>query len=200
MVYMSTASETSASSPQDSRSGEIEDAFRALPPRLSYATGAIPYDVLIPGIGRQLMHMAPVPPPKIRAPKSGLKALEKATSSTIKGLLDLHPTACDVLELKPEALRQITSQLRILHVAIKKAVVPRIKGAPVKVHPAKIARVVADHYCGITGENPTVPKKDGKAYGPFLALMTDVFRILGVRASPLSQAEKIARNWPKSAD
>jgi hypothetical protein len=71
-------------------------------------------------------------------------------------------------------------------------------GAPTKDQPRKIARVVAQHYFRLTGRKPTVPKKDGKACGPFLDLLSAVFRTLdlGGKVSALSQAEMVARDWP----
>ena len=84
-----------------------------------------------------------------------------------------------------------------LHLAAKQADLKDHRGAPKKLQLRKIAQAVAQHYYALTGKKPTVPKKDGIAYGPFLDLLTEVYMILDFKknASAEAQAEEISRNW-----
>ena len=178
----------------EAKSAALEKAFRDLPIWRGTATG-IPYEILIPDIPRQLMLMLPNSPnsrPKAAGTKKGLQRLARSTRSTIKALDGLSQTALDSLNYKPAALRKLTTNLRILHAAAemaakKKAEVKGRAGRPEQVQPSqakKIARVVAQHYRGLTGKKPT-------ASGPFVKLLHDVYEILGIEASARSQAEAL---------
>jgi hypothetical protein len=69
-----------------------------------------------------------------------------------------------------------------------------------------IARILAFDYEELTGKPPTIRTLNGKAYGPFLNLVTDVFNALGLEARPEAMAKKAitltadarATRFPKS--
>jgi hypothetical protein len=173
----------------------LEAAFRNLQIKQFEKATGIPYKFLIPGMGRELMLMSPIPRPKTIGAKKALDNLTQSTGLIIKVLDSLPQTVLDALNFQPAALRELKTKLRILHVVAKQADVNARSGAPKKAQPSKIALVVARHYYGLTGKKPTVPKKDGIAYGPFLELLKAVYGILDIKASAASQAEKISRNW-----
>ncbi len=72
----------------------------------------------------------------------------------------------------------------------------RPKGGAPRLHYAPaVASAVAGAYWEITGKRPTVsvnPVTYG-AYGPFLELLTDIFGVLSIEASPESQAKAAAK-------
>jgi len=131
----------------------LEDAFRQLPRwREETATG-IPYEDLIPGIGRQLMMMSPrhgpppengdLPPelrhspvltrnahtPKVKSTASAkreLASLARKTEALVEALDDLSRTGLDALNYRQDAIRRLTQNLRILWVYAKMAKVPQI--------------------------------------------------------------------------
>jgi hypothetical protein len=196
----------------------LENAFRMLRIQRSNKVTGIPYEFLIPGIGRQLMLMSfAAPHPKAESAKKELKYLASSVCRTIGVLERLPRAAIDALDIRESALRQLMTKLRILHAAANSATVTASGGAPVKVQPRKIACVVAQHYYALTGKKPTVPKKAGKATGPFPELLKSVYEILDVerdvsappkgvkrrvqpnKASSLSQAEWVSRNWKSIA-
>jgi hypothetical protein len=152
----------------------------------------VPYEYLIPGIARELMLMIPYQRPKtlppILPPKEALRKLAQSAGRTIKVLDGLPEDALAALNYRPGALRTLHIQLRILHAAAKEAKVETRRSPPTKPQARKIARVVAQHYSRLTGKEPTVPAKDGKAYGPLLKLLQAVYRILDIKASAESQA------------
>jgi len=165
----------------------IEDAFRSLP--IAPPTGmGIPYEWLIPGMGRQLSLMKPVS--HQRSP----------CESTKRRLIDLQRNARLICE-DAAAITLIPLQLRLSIIGIAHGELPTLRpiagrGAPPKAQAAQIARTVAQHYYGLTGKRPTrvTPVDDGKAYSPFRKLLAEIYRLLEVNASADNQA-KAAIAW-----
>ncbi len=127
----------------------------------------------------------------------------------LNSLDGLSPTAIGALNYRREALRDVQLKLRILKACAETSEPASAEpasaepasaepasaakgGRPRKVSAKNIAEVVGQHFRGLTGKRPTVSvyppvgvkEKDGKAYGPFLDLMTDVFTALEIKASP----------------
>jgi len=176
----------------------LEDAFRSLPIKRPKKANAIPYDLLIPAMGRQLILMTPSRPPQTVVPKIALRNLNQSSAQIIKVLDSLSSDELSALNHGSMGLQELTIRLKVLHKVTAKPVVKRPPGRPTKIQPAKITKVVAQHYYRLTGRKPAVSKNlHGVAGGCFLELVQKVFMILGVEASALSQAEKISRNWPK---
>lgn len=186
----------------EEKCAELEDAFRKLPIRRNEAAPGIPYEFIIPGIGRELMLMRPnsgVHPPKAvsaDAAKKELRDLARKTEALIEVLDGLSRTSLDALNYREVALRKLKTNLRIFQTGIittevQESLVNTGRGAPKKIQPRKIARLVAQHYYALTGKKPTAPSKDGKAYGPFVELLNAVYRILGVEASAESQTKSL---------
>jgi hypothetical protein len=180
----------------DEKCAALEAAFNRLPEPPTIQEDRIPHKKLIPGIARELMIMRPVQKPKYATVKKGLQKVATHAARTVEALDSLPPEVIAALNLRPATFRQLKLMLRILPILAKSAEVGPRRRATTKVHPRKIAWRVAEHYCALTGKRkPTVPDKNGVPYGPFLELLTDVFRILEVRASAASQGNAIEREW-----
>jgi hypothetical protein len=161
---------------------ELEAAFRKLP-IAPPDDGGIPYESLMPGIVRGLALM---------------KAIDRKVASrdaAKRKLLAMQKHAKMLCE-DMSAMALMPLKLRLLIVEIAHAEIPKLplsggKGAPQKGLAGKIARTVAEHFFGLTGTKPTriTPPKGGKAHGPFLALLTTIYRILGIKASAENQAK-----------
>ncbi len=176
----------------------LEEAFRRLPIRRGDPSRGIPYEVLIPDISRELILMrSGSQPPKgasASVAQKKLASLSRATGRTIKELDQLPSNAVDALNLRPAALRDLTTRLRILQATAASAKPQESSslGQPPKVQARKIAQTVALHYERLTGLSPTVSTKGGKAYGPFVTFLSTVFDILEIDASAESQARKVS--------
>ncbi len=174
---------------------ELEAAFRKLP--IAPADdGRIPYECLIPGIGRQLALMKPVDR-KVASPdatKRKLVALKKHAK-----LLCEDMSAMALLPLKPRILI-----VEIAHAEDPKLPPPAGRGAPQKSQATLVARTVAEHFYGLTGTRPTriTPPGGGKAHGPFLEFLATIYRILGIKASAENQAKAainfVMKKYPKT--
>jgi len=193
----------------------IEDAFRSLPIYHPSADAKIPYEQLIPGMGRQLLMIrepvrrAPASVSKVRAKKE-LSNLAKKAEALNNAVGSLSKTASSALNFRLEALRNLQTTLNILIEAATTAEVPETPdnaglGAPEKVQARKTTWIVAHHYLGLTGKMPTLSVVDGKTGGQFFELVATVFGILGFTASAESQAKAVVkdikrlgspREWP----
>jgi hypothetical protein len=173
---------------------ELEAAFRKLP-IAPPDDGRIPYEWLIPGIGRQLALMKPVDR-KVASPdatKRKLVALKKHAKILCKDM-----SAMALLPLKPRILI-----VEIAHAEDPKLPPPAGRGAPQKSQATLVARTVAEHFYGLTGTRPTriTPTGGGKAHGPFLEFLATIYRILGIKASAENQAKAainfVMKKYPK---
>ena len=139
---------------------ELEAAFRKLP-IAPPNDGRIPYELLIPGIGRQLALMKPVDR-KVASPD--------ATKRKLVALKKHAKILCEDMS----AMALLPLKLRILIVEIAQEnpkLPPRAgRGAPQKSLAMQVAPSVAEHFYGLTGTRPTriTPPGGGKANGPFL--------------------------------
>ena len=167
-------------------------AFRKLP---IAPPGGIPYEWLIPGIGRQLALMKPVER-KVASPdatKRKLVALKKHAK--------IHCEDMSAMALLPLKLR-----ILIVEIAQEnpKLPPPAGRGAPQKSLAMQVARTVAEHFYGLTGTRPTriTPPGGGKAHGPFLEFLATTYRILGIKASAENQAKAainfVMKKYPKT--
>ncbi len=59
----------------------LEDLFRALRAKQQGATNVIPYEFVVPGIGRQLMLMKPIARPRVVAARKALVNLAKSSGT-----------------------------------------------------------------------------------------------------------------------
>lgn len=82
-----------------------------------------------------------------------------------------------------------------------------VKGRPEKLGARAIAGVVAANYKALTGKKPTVSTdwRTGKMRGPFYELMSEIFRLLEVDASPEASIRNILKTrkgekQPKHSD
>lgn len=73
---------------------------------------------------------------------------------------------------------------------------PHDRGRPRKLAAEAIATIVSAGYSSLTGKTPTISTNwsTGRAGGPFLHLLAEVFAALKVRASPEAAARKLIRN------
>ncbi|AXI45117.1 hypothetical protein C1J03_03135 [Sulfitobacter sp. SK012] len=75
----------------------------------------------------------------------------------------------------------------------------RNNNKPKKTGAAGTAEKCFDVFEKLSGKTATVPALGGKAYGPFLSFVTDVFNALEIKASPEARARSAIRiNRPKS--
>ena len=173
---------------------ELEAAFRKLP--IAPADdGRIPYERLIPRIGRQLALMRPVER-KVASPD--------ATKRKLVALKKHAKILCEDMS----AIALLPLKLRILIVEIAHAENPKLpppagRGAPQKSLAMQVARTVAEHFYGLTGTRPTriTPTGGGKAHGPFLEFLATTYTILGIKASAENQAKAainfVMKKYPK---
>jgi len=199
---------------------QLEDAFHKLPIR---RCGALP-ETLIPGIVRELVQMRRtmrVPELERHEEAAGsdttkreLNTLKRRAEALLEAIDALHKPALDALHgrTSPDipGFRRgmligpagLTTRLRIL-ISIAESARANVPdqepnvGAGEKVQPARIADRTATYYCVLTGEEPTVRVNADTyhSYGPFLDLIKEVFGILGVDASPVSQATAAYRRF-----
>ena len=174
---------------------ELEAAFRKLP-IAPPDDGGIPYEWLIPGIGRQLALMKSVER-KVASPD--------ATKRKLVALKKHAKILCEDMS----GMALLPLKLRILIVEIAHAENPKLpppagRGAPQKSLAMQVARTVAEHFYGLTGTRPTriTPPGGGKAHGPFLEFLATTYRILGIKASAENQAKAaikfVMKKYPKT--
>ena len=183
---------------------ELEAAFRKLP-IAPPDDGRIPYEWVIPGIGRQLALMKPVDR-KVASPdatKRKLVALKK--HAKLVALKEHAKILCEdmsAMALLPLKLRILI--VEIAHAEDTKLPPPAGRGAPQKSQVTQVTRTVAEHFYGLTGKRPTriTPPEGGKAHGPFLEFLATIYRILGVKASAENQAKAainfVMKKYPKT--
>ena len=70
---------------------------------------------------------------------------------------------------------------------------PGPKGRPRKQQAHDVALIAAGAYRAITGEEPSVGTKDGRAYGPFLKFVDSVFSALGIQASAETYSREVTK-------
>jgi hypothetical protein len=189
----------------DAKRAALEEAFRKLPIQHSKAMTGIPYESLLPDIPRQLMLMAHIPRSEAEfyaaknnlRNKNGLHKLAKKIGDVIKVLDGLSRDALDSLNYRQTALSELKTKLRIFHEVTKAAKFHAPRRQPPKVQARKLARVVGQHYYGLTGRIPakTVDSISGNARGQFIDLLRTVYKILGIKASAEAQATALNKEW-----
>jgi hypothetical protein len=137
------------------------------------------------------------------ATRRELANLEKRAAALLNAIDALHKPAIDALNYRKEALigpAGLTTKLRVLSAAASHATIPELpatvgRGRKTKDQPHRIALAAAQHFYGLTGKIPTVivPSAGGKARGPFVKLLTEIFAAVGVAASAEYHAREAAR-------
>jgi hypothetical protein len=133
--------------------------------------------------------------------KREIENLNKKAKELRLALQDLHRPAIEALDnYSPKRPHWRAEMIDDLFFLMAKTTLARVgslprnagRGAKPRRQAKKIASSVATHYFRITGKFPTVitPSDGGKAYGPFLDLLSEVFRLLNVKASAESQAKE----------
>ena len=181
----------------DEKCAALEAAFSRLQePRETKGAG-IPYKEVIPSIARELILMQPVQNPTHATAKTGLKKVAAHADRTVKALDRLPEDALKALNIRPDRIRKSRIMLVALSLAAKR---PgrnsstsgyggfsreksrgECRGALLRSH-------------GQT-EADSARQERGPVNGPFLELLTEVFRILEVKASAASQGNAIEREW-----
>jgi hypothetical protein len=171
----------------------LEAALRRLPVAAPVGPG-IPYETLIPGIARQLSLMQPndhklASPATTRRKLIALKKRAEALSKDMSAAVHLP-------------LQQRLAIIAIAYAETCKLPRPARTGAPQKQLALRVACTVAEHYYALTGKKPTriTPCEGGKACGPFVAFLTEIFKLLGIKASAENQAKAsikfMAKTYP----
>jgi hypothetical protein len=162
----------------------LKAAFRKLPITAAYPD-KIPYESVLPGICRELVRLSATPPRG--KPAKELAELKKHAEKLLNAIVELHKPALDAAVV-PDGL---TMRLGVLIAQIDEA---KLGGRPRKDQAWEITKMTAETFYRLTGGAAHPNTKDGKAYGPFLDLLTEVFNILGVDASPESQARRLRKD------
>lgn len=122
-----------------------------------------------------------------RSPRPPNAKEQRQLASVLDALVKLPPAARDMLSRKYPSF--------LIHANALRAEIQIKRGQPKKVQKMEIARVVARYYYYRTGKNPTVGTQEGRAYGPFLQLLTTVYEILGIEGGCEAQARDVAQGW-----
>jgi hypothetical protein len=172
-------------------------------------------DLLLPGIARQLALMVgnDQPPLSTRAAASNttkreLKDVQKHANALLKTLEGLHEPAItalsDIGPLWPQG--KLTLLLRVLIAAVDSAEIAETaptagRGRLPNLQATRIAEYLKQYFPLLTGKPATVSTRseDGKAYGPFLDAVTEIFRILRIDASPETYARQVPNRRKKIA-
>ena len=181
----------------EERQAKVEAALRTFS-ILDSPPGTIPYSTLIPQISMELVWEARAAPPTVsrKTARNKLKSLIK-TAKAMEALLSDPSLAVEI------PLEERLSIVRIAHLEVDLSG----QGTARKDAAARVARLLAHHFEGLTGSPPTriTPLKDGMAQpsgGPFVNLLGEIFGILGISASADSQAksaiEAMEKNQPES--
>jgi hypothetical protein len=177
-------------------------------PRVRIIDGKDVYDV----DGKKLMSLCNEPL-LIQPTGEGLRSTMHAAERLVKALDSLSQPALKALALnyRPAALRGLKTKIRMLQAAAKlagnrlaeakKASDKDSRGRPKHLRgrrtqdgpsqATEIARVVAQHYRGLTNKKPTAHNK------VFLDLLKDVYTVLGVKASAQSRAMTLSAKTNK---
>jgi hypothetical protein len=132
-----------------------------------------------------------------------LDKLVEAADALIECVADLHAPAIDVLADRGMMRGSITTFARTIATAAREADVSAVpekikRGDETDVRYAStLARLLYHHFAILTGQRPTVRVSDGKAYGPFLTLLREVFAALEIKVSPESQARAAIKAMEK---
>jgi hypothetical protein len=98
----------------DEKCAALESLFGNLQIQRFEKASGIPYGLLIPGMGRDLMLMTPVARPKTLPTKKALKDLAQSAARTVKVLDGFPECAIDALNFDHTELRLLKAKLRIL--------------------------------------------------------------------------------------
>jgi hypothetical protein len=175
----------------DPITAKIEALLRKLPQPPQREDGsereAIPYESLMPGIVRELTLLAGTPRPTLQT-----EVIEKRVAAIKK-----H---ADALNADLRAMTSLPLQWRAAILVIAQEEIPSLtkkagKGAPVKHRARKAARIMAQHFFGLTGASPARITDHDRPPSAFVDLLTTIFAILGIDAKADSQAKTAIQWW-----
>ena len=181
----------SKSQPFSDKLAALERAFRKLPISQPGEPDALKYEMLLPGIARELASLSPrsLPNPNRRAIHRKLSKLKKCAEELQDG---------------DNRFFNLPIDWRIPIISLGHLSLPanpeREVGAPKKVLGPRVARLVAQHFYGLTGLLPSdgIPLGGGPAGGPFVELLSEIYNILEVNDSATTQATAACANLRKS--
>lgn len=133
--------------------------------------------------------------------KREIASLARHARALFGAIDSLHKPAIDALNYRKEALTGplgIRTKLKVLIAAADSATVPELpanagRGRRPHVQARKIAFEVAKHFYALTDKLPTVRTLEGKAYGPFIDLLGDVFAALEIRDAVENHAREVCK-------
>jgi hypothetical protein len=168
-------------------------ALEKLEPNYTVPDNTIPYRYYIPAIARQLALMPKrgVSPKEMREEAKELAALAKDARSLASRIRKQPPTGDVGLELDATGefqFKDLADVLNTLGYAAKKIAAAKAapsgkQGRPTASISDNIVLYLYQEYERITDKPPTLIVRDGKAGGPFLDLVTEVFDALGIETS-----------------
>jgi hypothetical protein len=199
---------SAAAEPWDMRQAKIEAVLRRYATSEPSSTAAIPYSFLIPSISEQLVWEARGAPPTISREMANRKFIRmRDATKAFADLLD-DPSLAVMIPLEDRL-----AIVRVAHLKVeasagarprRRHLAPRLlsgrSGQPKKEAAARVARVLAEHFEGLTGSPPTriTPIVDGYAQpsnGRFIAMLAEVYNALGIKASADNYATSAIRGY-----
>lgn len=137
-----------------------------------------------------LRRYRPVTRPPKASVKDGLNDVARNAKATADAVRRLPPVARAALELNEPALQSLTTSLRILHASAEAARKNRnTKSGRRPQRRSSVERMIAFEtgtaFCVLTGEGKLTASR------PFIALLSDVYETLGIKASARDQAKAL---------
>ena len=170
----------------EDRRGKVEEVLRRFATSEPPCRDGTPFSFLIPDLSREIVRLAwgNLPSVPRKAARAKLEALKKAAAAMKADFLADRSLAVAF---------PLEERLSIALIAHSKVVLNGQCGSPRKHSEQSIARFLAGHFKGLTGDDPgrSTPVKDGYALptgGRFIQLLSEIYRVLGIAASPDSQA------------
>lgn len=143
-------------------------------------------ETLIPLLGKSINHFRDMPSEAHDALEHEVTRIQKVQSQTRGWRLTANPNIIDM------------QMLSLAKIAL--AAVEELKGTditrsskPSKTAAWEVAKQAKYTYQTLTGKRATVATKDGKAYGPFLDFVANIFRATGIKASPETWAREAVK-------
>jgi hypothetical protein len=201
------------------RERKIIAAFNKLPgvSEIEFTPGFSP-------IARNIMLMAPRPlnagtaefrrrfePADEATTGKEIAAVKIAAAKLAAALSSLHEPAIMALNLDQLHFSQIETRIRLLKLQAEQAHVPNSPKNATRRKPKRhdlklFSKSIAEHYYFVTGKPPTrrINPENGTAYGPFIALLTEIFDIYGIKANADAEAREAIKSmeitWLKMAE
>ena len=182
-------------------------ALEKLDTNYNVPNNEIPYRFFIPGIARQLalMKRRGISSKEVRAEAKEIETLASDARSLSLRIRDLPPAGDVSLSLDATGMFRFSELADLLNkladaaqsVATAKVIPTGKIGRPTSSAADDFVVYICKEYERLTGNRPTLRVRDGKAAGPILDLVKDVFDALRIDASPEATIRRVkATGYP----